>query len=124
MLGFSRDAHALLVRLKDRSEEISKDQSNNKSAVLDAIKDLIPMVKHGRDMAKSASDYATEMHHMVEESEKTIRWACAQEEDILVHTRKVESMCSVLIDQLGEIPEIEAAVGFHGSNMHNLNDIP
>ncbi|OLP88498.1 PI-PLC X domain-containing protein 1 [Symbiodinium microadriaticum] len=107
VLGFSRDAHALLVRLKDRSEEISKDQSNNKSAVLDAIKDLIPMVKHGRDMAKSASDYATEMHHMVEESEKTIRWACAQEEDILVHTRKVESMCSVLIDQLGEIPEIE-----------------
>ena len=103
VLGFSRDAHALLVRLKDRSEEISKDQSNSKSAVLAAIKDLIPMVKHGRDMAKSASDYATEMHHMVEESEKNIRWACAQEEDILAHTRKVESMCTGLVDQLGEI---------------------
>ena len=103
VLGFSRDAHALLVRLKDRSEEISKDQSNSKSAVLAAIKDLTPMVRHGRDLAKSASDYATEMHHVVEESEKNIRWACAQEEEILAHTRKVESLCSGLVDQLGEI---------------------
>ena len=103
VLGFSRDAHALLVRLKDRSEEISKDQTNSKSAVLAAIKDLTPMVRHGRDLAKSASDYATEMHHVVEESEKNIRWACAQEEEILAHTRKVESLCSGLVDQLGEI---------------------
>ena len=99
VLGFSRDAHALLNKFDD----LSKDQSSNKSAVLGAIKDTVPMVKHGRDMAKSASDYATEMHPFAEESEKNIRWACAQEEDILAHTRKVESMCSGLIDQLGEI---------------------
>ena len=53
------------------------------------------VVKHGRDMAKAASDYAEKtlhafgtaepaswergMQHMIEESEKTIRWISSQE---------------------------------------------
>ncbi|OLP94413.1 hypothetical protein AK812_SmicGene23575 [Symbiodinium microadriaticum] len=49
VLGFSRDAHALLVRIKDKHDEPAKDQPNGKSAVLAAIKDIVPMVKHGRD---------------------------------------------------------------------------
>ena len=115
VLGFSRDVHALLVRLKDRSEELTKETNNAKSAVLAAVKDVVPMVRHGRDLAKSASEYAEkslhalgnsteqEIHHMLEEAERNIRYISGQEEDVLAHTRKVESMCTGLIDQLSDV---------------------
>ena len=115
VLGFSRDAHAMLVRLKDKSEELTKETNNAKSAVLAAVKDVVPMVRHGRDLAKSASEYAEkslhalgnsteqEIHHMLEEAERNIRYISGQEEDVLAHTRKVESMCTGLIDQLSDV---------------------
>ena len=115
VLGFSRDAHALLVRLKDKSEELSKDTGNVKSAILRAVKDMVPMVRHGRDLAKSASEYGEktlhalgnsteqEIHHMLEEAERNIRYISGQEEDVLTHTRKVESMCTGLIDQVSDV---------------------
>ncbi|CAE7930361.1 pol, partial [Symbiodinium necroappetens] len=79
MAGYMREDHALIVRIKDRVEEVSKESLSHRSAVLAEIKNVC------------------------EDTAKTLLWVSGQETELKDRTHKIESMLTGMLDVVNDV---------------------
>ena len=88
MAGYMREDHALIVRIKDRVEEVSKESLSHRSAVLAEIKNHSPIIRDIQQVATRSAEMAertnlllgkgdpspweTELRNVCEDTAKTL----------------------------------------------------
>ncbi|CAE7607319.1 unnamed protein product [Symbiodinium sp. CCMP2592] len=139
-LGYMRDDHALIVRLKDKLEETKSDGEKHKAALQGDIRNIVALVRGLEKTCAQASDFSekalnviakgnpspweTELKNVVDETEKLLRWVAGQEEALADRAQKIESMCTGLVDQLTDVSTaLENHSSVMGQRLRLLNEV-
>ncbi|CAE7036952.1 unnamed protein product, partial [Symbiodinium sp. CCMP2456] len=107
--GYLREDHALIVRLKDKNEELSKDALGHRSAILAEIKNVTPVIRRGADMIERTlnllakgdpSPWEQELKKVADDTSHTLHWVAGQEEELQSKVTKIESLITGLLDNV------------------------
>ncbi|CAE7941830.1 unnamed protein product, partial [Symbiodinium necroappetens] len=138
--GYMREDHALIVRIKDRVDEVSKESLSHRSAVLAEIKNHSPIIRDTQKVATRAAEMAertnlllgkgdpsaweTELRNVCEDTAKTLLWVSGQETELKDRTHKIESMLTGMLDVVNDVgTALERHSESMGLRLRVLNDV-
>ncbi|CAE7450117.1 unnamed protein product, partial [Symbiodinium sp. CCMP2456] len=110
--GYLREDHALIVRLKDKNEELGKDALGHRSAILAEIKNVTPVIRRGADMIERTlnllakgdpSPWEQELKKVADDTSNTLHWVAGQEEELQSKVTKIEALITGLLDNVNEV---------------------
>ena len=117
--SYVTEDHAILVRVRDRVDEVSKECQSHRSAVLAEIKNHSPIIRDTQKVATRAaemsertsvllgkgdpSSWETELRHVCEDTAKTLLWVSGQENELKDRTHKIESMLTGMVDMVTDV---------------------
>ncbi|OLP96904.1 hypothetical protein AK812_SmicGene20838 [Symbiodinium microadriaticum] len=138
--GYLREDHALIVRIRDRVDEVSKECLAHRSAVLAEFKNHSPIIRDTQKVATRAAEMAertsvllgkgdpspweTELRNVCEDTAKTLLWVSGQETELKDRTHKIESMLTGLLDVVNDVgTALERHTETMGMRLRVLNDV-
>ena len=138
--GYLREDHAILVRVRDRVDEVSKECLGHRSAVLAEIKNHSPIIRDTQKVATRAAEMAertsvllgkgdpspweTELRNVCEDTAKTLLWVSGQETELKDRTHKIESMLTGMLDVVNDVgTALERHSESMGMRLRVLNDV-
>ena len=138
--GYMREDHAILVRVRDRVDEVSKECLSHRSAVLAEIKNHSPIIRDTQKVATRAAEMAertsvllgkgdpspweTELRNVCEDTAKTLLWVSGQETELKDRTHKIESMLTGMLDVVNDVgTALERHSESMGMRLRVLNDV-
>ena len=140
LAAYMREDHALIVRIKDRVEEVSKESLSHRSAVLAEIKNHSPIIRDIQKVAMRSAEMAertnlllgkgdpspweTELRSVCEDTAKTLLWVSGQETELKERTHKIESMLTGLLDVVNDVgTALERHSESMGMRLRVLNEV-
>ena len=138
--GYMREDHALIVRIRDRVDEVSKECLAHRSAVLAEFKNHSPIIRDTQKVATRAAEMAertsvllgkgdpspweTELRNVCEDTAKTLLWVSGQETELKDRTHKIESMLTGMLDVVNDVgTALERHTETMGMRLRVLNDV-
>ncbi|OLQ11518.1 hypothetical protein AK812_SmicGene4691 [Symbiodinium microadriaticum] len=132
--------HALIVRIRDRVDEVSKECLSHRSAVLAEIKNHSPIIRDTQKVATRAAEMAertsvllgkgdpspweTELRNVCEDTAKTSLWVSGQESELKDRAHKIESMLTGMLDVVNDVgTALERHTETMGMRLRVLNDV-
>ena len=138
--GYLREDHALIVRIRDRVDEVSKECLAHRSEVLAEFKNHSPIIRDTQKVATRAAEMAertsvllgkgdpspweTELRNVCEDTAKTLLWVSGQETELKDRTHKIESMLTGMLDVVNDVgTALERHTETVGMRLRVLNDV-
>ena len=140
LAGYLREDHAILVRVRDRLDEVSKESLGHRSAVLAEIKNHSPLIREIQKVATRSAEMAertnlllgkgdpspweTELRNICEDTAKTLLWVSGQETELKDRTHRIESQLTGMLDVVNDVgTALERHSETMGMRLRMLNDI-
>ena len=140
LAGYLREDHAILVRVRDRVDEVSKESLGHRSAVLAEIKNHSPIIRDIQKVATRSAEMAertnlllgkgdpspweTELRNICEDTAKTLLWVSGQETELKDRTHRIESQITGMLDVVNDVgTALERHSETMGMRLRMLNDI-
>ena len=140
LAGYLREDHAILVRVRDRLDEVSKESLGHRSAVLAEIKNHSPLIRDIQKVATRSAEMAertnlllgkgdpspweTELRNICEDTAKTLLWVSGQETELKDRTHRIESQLTGMLDVVNDVgTALERHSETMGMRLRMLNDI-
>ncbi|OLP76043.1 Retrovirus-related Pol polyprotein from type-2 retrotransposable element R2DM, partial [Symbiodinium microadriaticum] len=117
--GYMREDHAILVRVRDRVDEVSKECLGHRSAVLAEIKNHYPIIRDTQKVATRAAEMAERTSVLLGKGDPS-PW----ETELKDRTHKIESMLTGMLDVVNDVgTALERHSESMGMRLRVLNDV-